>query len=457
MTSKRFSRVELATPVNSPLGSYAPSFGGRVRLQTQDRTLIDNGGVGLRSLEIYQALLNNPQVYTAWDKTVSEITSRAMVVEPASDSEEDKYIADFVETQLKAMGSIQTGLSLPSASGLDNLIRCACSAYITGISPVELVWTRLPDGVRTISYFKPRDAKLFSMEYDEGEGKTRPRLLTRDDTMRGMALPARKFVMFRYWSVPTDDEYGQGLGRQLYYAVEWQKQILSFWLQLIDKTVLPSTIGSYDETAAADRQLVDDFKSAVASFGQDSSIVLPPGFKIDTTAFPTGTQAQLSELLSVMDAYISNVITGESSIGQAGAGSAGKDQIANEVRVMKAKALSDLIHETLNMTVVRWLVDANFGPQAAVPRVWRDFTSEVDEPPKTLAEVQSISEFVELLGKLDQVGIKVDQDYIGQRLNVPLKGKAKPGQAQAASGTARPPGAPLYSSVPSPSELLGDG
>ena len=455
MTSKRFSRVELATPVNSPLGSYAPSFGGRVRLQSQDRTLVDNGGVGLRSLEIYQALLNNPQVYSAWDKTVSEITSRAIVVEPASDSEEDKYIAKFVETQLKSMGSAQVGLVLPTASGLDNLIRCACTAYITGISPVELVWSRLPDGTRTISYFKPRDPKLFSMEFDEVEGKTRPRLLTRDDALRGQALPDRKFVMFRYWSVPTDDEYGQGLGRQLYYAVEWQKQILSFWLQLIDKTVLPSTIGSYDETAAAKESLVADFKSAVASFGQDSSIVLPPGFKIDTTAFPTGTQAQLSELLSVMDAYISNVITGESSIGQAGAGSAGKDQIANEVRVMKAKALSDLIHETLNQTVVRWLVDANFGTQAASPRIWRDFTSQVDEPPKTLDEVQSIAEFVDILGKLDQVGIKVDQDYIGSRLNVPLKGKAKPGQAQAAGGTARPPGAPLYSSVPSPSELLG--
>ena len=478
--SKRFSAIELVNPIDSPISGYGITFGGRIQLRPKDRVLIDNGGSGFRALDIYLSLFSNPVVYSAWDKLVTEITSRDLIVTPASQSVEDLAIAKFIEEAMANLGLEQTGMELPASGGMDTLTRACSASLITGMSPIELVWTRNAAGQRIISYFKQRDPRLFRMEYDDDAHVTRPRLLTVMDTFRGRALPARKFIFCRFWSTPTDDEYGQGIGRQLFYAVEWQKQLLSYWLMLVDKAAIPSTIGSYTAESGANEQLIADFERAVAGFGQDSSIVLPPGFSIDTKSI-SANSGIVKDLIDRVDTYIATVILGEAIVGAPGGTDQG-DSVANSVRVMKAKALSDCIHEILNQTLVRWLVEANYGSKAAVPKIYRNFVEDDTAPPSSLAEVEDISVVIDLLGKLSQQGLNVDPYWIQDKLGVPLKSLQKrPGQPDAANSSATgqsqqsntttgssskttasgggggqsKTGTALYDNVPSAAELLG--
>lgn len=465
MVKPRFSNIELVQPTSSPFSRYMPSFGGRTLLTSQDRILVNNGGSGAKALDIYLSLFVNPVVFQGWDKVMTDITSKELIVEPGADSDEARKIADFVTAQLKAIGTSSDSPNplLPAQGGIDGLTRALGTAYITGFSPVELVWGRDASGDRVVKYYKARDARLFRMEYDPEVNITRPRLLSKADPLRGSAIPAHKFIFHRYYAVPNDDDYGCGLGRNLYYPVEWQKQLMSYWLMLIDKTVMPSTVGSYDAEARATEEDIATFEEAVRNFGQDSAITLPPGFKIDTLDFKTSSADVLEKLLDKIDGYIESIVVGESGTGKSGSGSQAKDAVSRGIGLASSKALSDSICETLNQTIVKWLVWANFGKLAPLPRVWRSFEAEINNPPANIEEVNDIAVFIDLLTKLDQVGLSLDRNYIQSRLGAPLKKAAsKPGAAGA--GTSDAPGntggsggTALFENVPSPADLLGGG
>lgn len=474
MVKPRFSNIELIGPATSPLSNYMPSFGGRTQLRSQDRILVDNGGSGYRALDIYMSLFLNPVVYKSWDKVATDICSRELQVKPKDESKEAAVIAEFIQGQLLSIGTTaSTNPLLPAQGGIDALTRALATAYITGITTVELVWGRDRDGKRVVKYFKPRDARLFRMEYDHDANVTRPRVLTRADTTRGVAIPAHKFLIHRYWSVPNDDEYGCGLGKNLYYPVEWQKQLMTYWLMLVDKTVMPSTVGTYSEEAVAKPEDITKFEEAVRNFGQDSAIVLKPGYKIETIDLRATNADALERLLDKIDSYIESIVAGESATGKEGAGSQAKDEVSRGIGLISAKALSDGICETLNQTLVKWLTWANFGQDAPVPTVWRNFGQDIATEPTTLAEVESVADFIDLLSKLNGMDISLDKAYIETRLGVPLKkppvkptsgnqsasmvAKAPAGTVATSAGPAAQErtGTALYDYVPSPAELLG--
>ena len=420
--AKRFSNVELISPVNNPISPYVPTYGGRSMLSTQDRVLIDNQSSGLYSLDLYLSLFLNPVVLRSWSKLMDEICHRELVVAPADDSEYARMIADDILDQVKQIGREGANPLLPGNGGFDEMTRCAGKAYITGISPQELVWGKDDYGKRVVKYCKARDPRLFRMEYDNESRTTRPRVLTRTEMLRGVAIPAHKFVIHRHWAVPNDDDYGCGLGRNLYYPVEWQKQIMSYWLMLIDKTVMPSTVGSYGEEARLDADKVAIFEDAVRNFGQDSSITLPPGFSIDVHDLKGSSSADmLDKLLTKIDEYLEMLLMGESSTGKRGGGAGGVDQVSDGIFTTKAKSLSDSISTTFNSTVVKWMTWAQYGRSAPVPTIWRNFEPTEVSPPSNLEEVEDIAVLITLMGQLDQQGLSLDPRWIQKRLGAPLK------------------------------------
>lgn len=428
-TSYRQLVGELITPVNTPWGWTAPTFGGKTLLSPQDRTLIDNGGAGWQALDIYLSLFKNPVAFAAWDKLVSEITCRELTVLPGGKTVKDRAVADYVTEVITQLGSSgnDTGGAAGFNCGFDILTRAAAKALFTGISPVEVFWGKNSKGDRIISHFKARDPRLVRMEYDDQAGQTSPRIITRNEQIRGIAVPDRKLIVFRYWAVPTDDEYGFGLGSSLYYAVEWQKQIMSLWLLLIDKAAMPTTVGKYDDKAVANPELIEKFKSAIRNFGRDSSILLPPGFSIDSQEIKLGSADVLEKISGKVEQYIDLLIVGETSTGKEGGGSNARDQVADSIRVKRAKALSDVISSQLNNTLVKWVVEAKFGLGVTPPTIWRNFAADEISPPTSVEDIDSISDFLDVLAKLDQIGLRLDKDYIESRLGAPLqKAKAAP-------------------------------
>lgn len=413
-------RLEVADNLNSPVNYQQYSFGDKVILNRQDQLLISQGGSGVRALDVYLSLFSHPTVLSSWNKIANAICSREVKVTPVSNSKADLRIADFVRGSIKKLG--MSG-ELSSVGGFDALTRAMCGSLIIGMAPIEFVWT----DAKTISYFKQRDARRFKLQQDSRTGKLQMRLLTRTNGLEGVLLPPRKISLMRYWVIPTDDDYGQGLGRPLYYAVEWHKKLMSIYLLLIDKAAQPSTIGKYTSEVQDFDKLIEDFKRAVESFGMDASIVLPPGFSIDTVPISLAGAATIQKLLDSLDEYIRLLITGEATVGSPG-GSGGTDEISASQLQMNAKALSDAICEELNATYVRWLVDANFGKAAACPEISRNFERQVAAT--NIEDISDIKELVEVLDTLNRMGVKADKAWLEKRLGIPLQ-KPKPEAAEA--------------------------
>ncbi|MBM4077637.1 MAG: DUF935 family protein, partial [Planctomycetes bacterium] len=158
---------------------------GNLVVRPNDDLLIQKGGIS--ALIVYQRLLFDSNVQAAWMKVVQEITSRELVVEPASDSPGDMAVKEYVEEILN---------ELP----MDEIFRNMLEAYVVGFSVGEIMWRRTKQGVKPYD-IRPRDQRrfLFAID-DEADMGFSMKMVTYSNTFVGEDLPARKFMVFRYWT-----------------------------------------------------------------------------------------------------------------------------------------------------------------------------------------------------------------------------------------------------------------
>ena len=328
-------------------------FGGV--LQNLDDTLTTRGrGKGLK---IYDELARDTHAYAVLQKRKLAITARPWQVDPASDNARDKQAAGLVTAQFKGLG-------------FDRLTRNLLDAQLKGFSVGEVMW-EVRGAELVAARVKPRNQRRFVFAEDESL-----RLITREHPMPGERLPERKFVVHRF----GDDEspYGLGLGNKLFWPVFFKRQDITFWLTFADKFGSPTAIGKYPAGApkAEQKKLLD----ALGAIAQDAGIIVPDGMLVELLeASRAGSIDTYEKLARYLDEQISECVLGESittTPKATGLGS-GVATVQNEVRKEFAQADADEVSETLNETLVRWIVDYNL-PGAGYPTVWRNFEEAAD-------------------------------------------------------------------------------
>lgn len=92
-------------------------------------------------------------------------------------------------------------------------------------------------------------------------------------------------------------------------------------------------------------------------------------------------------------------------------GSYARDSIADSVRMRKAKAFSEQLDETLNATLIRWIVELNY-PGCSIPRLRRNF--------EDLEQKEDPVKVVQILTQLQAIGYGVsDLDWVRDKLEIP--------------------------------------
>lgn len=408
MAKRRYSSIELASIANDPyLYGFAPTW-GKIRLSSKDRFLVEQGGTGGEALDLYLNLLTDPQAYFAWDRQISEITSREWTVEAGGDDEIDKLAAEFVEETLASLSSHSMDMNneelaiVSNGQGFDGITRGLGLALITGISVAEIIWKQDKDYLPTVETVKVRDPRRFHFDVDS-RGHALLKLKTRKHNMDGIYLPARKFIVCRYWAIPNDDPYGAGLGRLLYYPVTWKRELLTLWLSIVDKYADPTVVGTYDQDI--EENIREDFQRGLENITRDMVMSMPSHFKVDFMSPTLNGPDILSNLESLCNAYINKVVSGEANTGESGGGGVMRENVSNSIRLMKAKAFSDLISESLNNSMIKWLSLYRF-PKAKPPRVWRNFGDA--------------SGTIDMLEKLRRLGFNTNHEYIENLTGIPI-------------------------------------
>ena len=392
----RFDSKELASyesnPYNIQGSLYSMQLGGKILLSPSDEILINRGGVD--ALNVYRDLLYDYSVQSAFRKLVQEITARELRVLPVSDSESDIFIANFIAKILD---------DLP----MDDIYSGLAESLVTGVSYGEILWRSSKGGV--IPYdIKIRDQRRFRFVKDlEKAGGYELRIRKSLTDFPGRLASPKKFVISRYHIANSSDPYGIGIGRILFPLIQFLRRAIESYILYTDRFSTPTAVGSVPANATVSE--VDAFFEHIRNLSQEMSVVLPPGFSLEFASPSTGNPDLFMNLITYLEGVINILITGEHEAGLVEAGSYASSEVANLIRTTRAQELSQRISKDLENTLIRWVVDLNFGTDIVAPRLERSF--DLTKSSLTIQDLSTLK---------DKFGYVPGKEWIEKQFNVEL-------------------------------------
>ena len=323
-------------------------------LLPQDSVLQERGG----NYALYEEVLRDDQVASTFQQRRLAVTSAEWGVRPGGPDRQSRKAADQLQSILEIIG-------------WDGITEKMLYGVFFGYAVAECLWER--DGTEiTLSAIKVRKQRRFA--FDE-QGKLR--LLLRDNP-RGEKVPERKFWHFCAGSDHDDEPYGLGLAHWLYWPVYFKRNGIKLWLIFMDKFGMPTAKGIYPVNATEEekRRLL----SALRAIQTDSGIIIPEGMQIELIEAARGGEVRYETFVDRMNAAIAKVVLSQTLTTDA-AGGIYKAEVQKSVRNEVVRADADLVCDTFNRSVARWLTEWNY-PGAKPPQVWRRVREETDLRPQ---------------------------------------------------------------------------
>lgn len=340
------------------------------RLLPKDDTLLTRGGGTALGLKLYDELERDPKAWEVLEKRKMSLASRPWRVTPpeGDTSRAAKKAADMVRAQLTAVG-------------FDQVTRALLDANLKGISTNEVMWRR--DGseivVDDVLDLEPWMFQ-FALKPDPDEytfARCGVRLLTAGNYNLGEKVPHRKFLIHRF-GAKYNNPWGLGLGTRLFWPIFFKRQGIQFWLSFAERFGTPVPVGKYPNNATPQEKAT--LRRALQAFQQEASIMVPAGMEITLLEAAKSGIDTYENLCRFMDEQTAGIVLGKPGA-QSGGALAAAINTENEIRLELVKADGDLLSDTLNRQLVRWIVDYNM-PGAPYPTVTR-----IVEEPKDIAAI----------------------------------------------------------------------
>lgn len=389
------------------------------RIENDDPVIVSRGQS--KGLALYDEIERDPQVGCELGKRRMALVGREWSVTAGAEDPMAQQAADLVERALKG-------------AKLNQAVEKLLDAILKGLSVVEVMWL-VRNGQILPAELRGRDPRRFKPRLPQ-EGVVPPpgeippafelRLLTKASPMDGVPLPARKFVAHRF-GAKYENPWGLGLGSRLFWPVYFKRQGIGFWLSALEKFGQPTALGKYQPGATQADQ--DKLLQALQAIASEAGVIVPDGMAVELIeAKRSGTFDSYESLARYMDEDISKVILGQTLTTSPGAsGSRALGTVHNEVRLELTKGDGDLLSDTLNASLVRWIVDLNMPGYAATglayPAVWWD----VSEPEDLAARADRDT-------KVKELGYRPTEDYVRETYgegwvpSVPARPPVPPGQ-----------------------------
>lgn len=316
-----------------------------------DSVLKARGG----DLKIYAEVLRDDQVAACFAQRRLAVIGKDWTVEAGGDSKADKMAADYMKEQLDNVG-------------WDRVTDKMLYGVYYGFAVSEAMYATDGNTI-ALSDIKVRDRRRFGFD-----GMGRLRMKTQAEP-KGMLLPDNKFWHFSTGSDHDDEPYGMGLGHWLYWPAFFKRNGLKYWLLFLEKFGQPTAKGTYGPNAQPEEK--NKLLQALAAISTDSGIAIPEGMKIELIEAARSGTADYMSLYSTMDNAIAKVILGQTASTQGTPGKLGNDELQGDVRTDLIKADADLVCESFNRSVGKWLTEWNF-PGAIPPRVYRQVAPDED-------------------------------------------------------------------------------
>lgn len=363
-------------------------------LRTNDPLLIEKGNGGV---ELYRDLRRDGKVFSGLQKRQLALVGKAFQVEPRE------------KDSAKASADALTLTEILKGFAFDRLCSDLLEALLAGHAIAEIVWT-VRNNLVVPERVPKRAQKRFVYVQDDEYSPAQLHMLTREAMLKGIPVPERKFIVHRV-NPEDDNPYGTGLGLQLYWPVFFKRKGIVAWNKLNDRFGSPTPHGKYPRNASPKEKatLVD----ALRAMSNDGYLATPEGMEIALLESKlAGNVTTQEQLVRYMDEWIAEVLTGQEPSGSGGGALAAASKERQNVRQDLTQADSDLLSETLNETLIKWICEFNgFEPC----QVYRQVKEEEDT--KAVAETDKI---------IHDMGYELDEDTLRAKYGEGWKKKAAP-------------------------------
>jgi phage gp29-like protein len=199
-----------------------------------------------------------------------------------------------------------------------------------------------------------------------------------------------------------------GLARAAGWSYLFKNYVLKDWVTFAEVYGQPLRVGKYG--AGATEQDKQTLLQAVANIGTDAAAIVPDSMLIEfTEARQNGSVELYESFCQYLDAQVSKVVLGQTLTTEVapGAGSRAAAEVHDTVRRDILSADARRLAATLNRDLIKPIVDLNLGPRANYPRLQLGVADDGDAV-----------EFVDLVSKLADHGVRIGQQTVLQRLGI---------------------------------------
>ena len=348
-----------------------------------------------KGIKLYDEVMADAQVTSTMQSRMLAVVGKEWDIVPAKQTTKvgrpaatpkEQAMADFVKETL-------------DDTNIQQMKQEILKAIVYGFMVVEVMWKYIGDSV-TVDKFIGKHPSRFAFNWER-----QLKLLTLKNPINGEDVPDRKFIVLTYGS--SDNPYGIGLGQKLWWPVWFKKHGIKYWLIFLEKYGMPTAIGKYPRGTSEEekKSLLD----AIDAIQTETGIRIPEDVSIELLEATRQGNADYKSLCDYMDSQISKIVLGQTLTTDAGKnGSYAASKTHNEVRQDIVVADAKLLDETINNTIIKWLVDYNF--------------PNVTEYPKYITHAEpkpDLSERSDIDAKLVKSGVKIPQQYFYDTYGIP--------------------------------------
>lgn len=296
--------------------------------------------------QIEAEMMRDGDIKSTAQSRLAIVPGKSWELLPAEESAEANKIAETVKAILDQIPRFKF------------VLKHLLKAVFHGHSVVEPVWDKKNDLWVPVS-LKLRRHSRFSLTEDGSQ------ILVEDSTsLKKETVEDYKIVYHR--NEPQDDApFETPLLLTLFWPWYFKTNAWQFWMIVAEKWGVPSVVGKYP-SHFTDADVLALLK-ALQNFQQDSVSAVPQDTTIDILKGEPGEKgAFFRELLEFCEKQISKAVLGGTltqEVNQVGSYAASKTHM--EVRQDIIEEDAQLLQDTLDATLVSWIVLFNFGQDAA--------------------------------------------------------------------------------------------
>lgn len=297
------------------------------------------------------------------------LTGLDVNIESPSDDPKDLEITDFVS-------------SVVSRPEFAELVEDMADALGKGFSICEIMWQH---GEKWIPReYIWRDPRWFKFDKETG---TELRLIDERDKENGLALDPWKYVIHKP-KLKSGLPQRAGLARVAAAPYVLKSYSIKDWWAFAERYGMPTIMGKYPSESEPDA--IQALLRAIMRIGTAPSVAYPDSTSIEfaQAVQAPGGDALFRGMVEYLDGQTSKGILGQTMTTDNGS-SYGQGQVHNEVRWDYARSDAKQAARTLTRYLVIPLVEINYGPRLAYPRVViaPDATEDLDVYTRSLSRM----------------------------------------------------------------------